>query len=143
MNETVLANESYVNMQYIPNFGMLYIQWYGSALLGHYQETFRRGFEFITSKEVPFYVYLSDIRKQKVVLPEVRSWVENYAIPEAIKKGLKLGVVIFDGTVFKKYYLNIVMFTFHRYGVPFKFVNSYEEAIEFIEKFCMVEFSNA
>lgn len=143
MNETVLANESYVNMKYIPSCRMLYLKWYGSVSLGHYQETFRRGFEFITSNEVPFRVYLSDIRKQKVVTPEVRVWVEKYAIPETIKKGLKLGVVIFDGTVFKKYYLNIIMFTFHRYSVPFKFVNSYEEAMEFIEKYCKVELSEA
>ena len=75
----------------------------------------------------------------KCASPEIRSWMESHAIPEAIKKGLKLGVVIFDGTVFKKYFLNLIMFTFQKYRVPFKFVNSYEEAIDFIEKLELVE----
>lgn len=139
MQETVVLHESYVDMKYVHEYGMFHIKWNGNVSLKEYKHVFNTGFDFIHSNNIPFNIYLSDIRNQRVATPEIRGWLEAHAIPEAMKKGLKLGIVIFDGTVFKKYFLNLIMFTFQRYRVPFKFVNSYEEAIDFIEKFEVVE----
>ena len=79
--------------------------------------------------------FLSDIREQSVVSPENRKWFEEIMIPQAIDVGLKRAAVIFDGNVFKKYYLNMIIKVTNKFGLPLKIFNSEEEAIEWFKSF--------
>jgi len=74
--------------------------------------------------------FISDIRKQKIMSPDTRKWFQEEALPKAIKNGLLKGAAIFDGDVFKKYYLNNIMNSSKKFGLPFKFFNNEEKAID-------------
>ena len=74
--------------------------------------------------------YLSDIRDQGILSPDYRKWFQDDAVPRALKNGLQAGAVVFEGNVFKKYYLNNIMNTTKKFGIPFKFFGTREEAIE-------------
>ena len=41
-------------------------------------------------------------------------------IPKAIEAGLKRVGVVFDGNVFKKYYLNVILAATNKFGLPLK-----------------------
>ena len=62
--------------------------------------------------------FLSDIREQAVISPEDRKWFENEAMPKAVAKGLNAAAVVFNGNVFKKYYLNIILQATNKFGLP-------------------------
>ena len=56
-------------------------------------------------------------------------------IPKGIDVGLKRAGVIFDGNVFKKYYLNMIIKVTNKFGLPLKIFNKQEEAIEWFKSF--------
>ncbi len=72
--------------------------------------------------------FIADLRDQGVMQPTHRKWFQEYVLPTAAKNGLKKGAVIFDGNVFKKYFMNHIMDTGKKFGVPIIFVGSVAEA---------------
>lgn len=76
--------------------------------------------------------FISDIQKQGVVGPEDRKWFEAVAIPTAIELGLAKAAIIFDGNVFKMYYINMLLNHFTNKGVPMKFFKDLKGAEKWI-----------
>jgi len=77
--------------------------------------------------------FISDVRDQGAMPPNYRKWFQEVVIPTAVKFGLKKTVIIFDGNVFKKYYLNHILDTGVKFGLPMKFVASMEEAEKWLK----------
>ncbi len=106
---------------------LVILTWQNRALtLEEYSRPFMAAFEFQRTTHVENYI--SDIRAQKIVSPVLRQWFQAEALPTAVSQGLKHGAVIFDGNVFKKYYLNNIMNTSKKFGLPLKFFYTLEEA---------------
>ena len=75
---------------------------------------------------------MSDITNQGIVGPDDRKWFEEVAVPGAVKSGvIKVGI-IFDGNVFKQYYINNIMLRFKKMTVPMKFFRSMDAAVEWL-----------
>ena len=108
------------------------IEWIGKANSEEYQSAFLSLLE--VQKRNPIQYFLTDIRNQSVVSPDNRKWFENVALPLAIKQGLKKAAVIMDGSVFKKYYANMVIKSTKKFGLPVKVLKSEEEALEWFTK---------
>lgn len=106
------------------------IEWLGKANLVEYQSAFKALLE--EQRKNPIHYYLTDIRKQSVVSPENRKWFESVAIPKAIEQGLKKAAVVMDGNVFKKYYINVILNTTKKYGLPLKVFAAEKDAIEWL-----------
>jgi len=87
-------------------------------------------FQIENMSKVKFYI--SDIRKQGVLSPNYRKWFQDVALPRAIEGKLQAGAVIFEGNVFKKYYLNNIMNSTKKFGMPFKFFSEREEAAKWL-----------
>lgn len=79
--------------------------------------------------------FLSDIRNQSVVSPENRNWFEKEVIPRGMELGLKRAAVIFDGNVFKKYYLNMILKVLNKFKMPLKLFNTEKEVLDWIKSF--------
>ena len=90
------------------NIGM--IQWTGKCTSEEYRETFLYLAEH--QKKNGIIRFLSDVREQAVISPDDRKWFEKEALPLAINQGLKASAVVFNGNVFKKYYLNLILQAF-------------------------------
>ena len=78
--------------------------------------------------------YVSDIRKQSIISPSDRKWFETVALPLAIKQGLKVGAVVFDGNAFKKYYINVLLKATNKYHLPMKVFTELDDAIKWLLK---------
>lgn len=122
---------NYVHVIYEEELKMIKVQWIDKNTSEEYRETITKSLEYAKTHNVEN--YLSDIREQKVVSPEDRKWFTDEILPKAVEQGLKKAVVIFDGNVFKKYYLNTILKATNKFKLAFKFVNTEEEARAFIK----------
>jgi hypothetical protein len=109
------------------------VKWTKKTLLTfeEYQKVYNAILDY--HKKSPTKYFIADMLDQGVMPPAFRKWFQDYVLPTAVKYGLKKAAVIFDGNVFKKYYLNHIMDTGKRFGLPVVFVNSREEAIKFFK----------
>lgn len=135
MNSIVILDETYVKVMFIPSHSLVKVVWNGTVTSEQYQRAFIMALDFQEKGVAQVHNFLSDIRNQGIVNPENRKWFETYAIPRAIKQGLKRGAVIFDGNIFKKYYLNLILQSTNHYKLPFKFFGKEEDALQWFDFF--------
>jgi len=109
------------------------VKWTKKAVLtfGEYQNVYNAILEY--HKIHPTKYFIADLREQGVMPPAYRKWFQDYVLPTAIKFGLQKAAVIFDGNVFKKYYLNHIMNTARIFGLPIVFTNTTEEAVKWFK----------
>jgi hypothetical protein len=130
MDEIVVFNENYVLITYHPSLKMIKVVWNGTSSIEQYQRAIESALNYQLKGSYPIENYLSNIIKQGIVNPESRKWFEQVAIPRGIKQGLKKAAVVFDGNVFKKYYLNLILQASNVFKLPLKFFSAEEEAIK-------------
>jgi hypothetical protein len=131
--KNIILNTDYAEVSHDSELKLGKIQWKRKTSLEEYQYAFITLVEYAKNHEAQN--FLSDIREQSVVSPENRKWFEEVMIPQAIDVGLKRAAVIFDGNVFKKYYLNMIIKVTNKFGLPLKIFNSEDEAIEWFKSF--------
>lgn len=131
--EIVFENE-FSRLSYEEDLKILTITWKNKKLsLEEYQRPFKLALEFMTKK--PVENYISDIRDQGIVSPDFRKWLQEVAMPEAAKAGLKRVVGVANVNVFKQYYINHVFQSAKKFGLPFKMFNTIEEAKKWFSEF--------
>ncbi len=131
--KTLISEYDHAKIYYDATLKLGIIEWKQKPSNTEYQSTFE---ELITfSKKNPIENFLSDIRNQGVVSPENRKWFESVMIPKAIDHGLKRAATIFDGNVFKKYYINMIIQVINKFGIPLKLFNTEEDAIKWFQSF--------
>ncbi len=131
--ETVFENE-FAHLTYEEDFKLLTITWSKGAIpFEEYQKPFKIAIEFMTKK--PVYNYISDISEQGIISPAYRKWLQETALPEAVKAGLKRIVGVAAVNIFKQYYINHVFQSAKRFGIPFKMFSTIEAAKEWLKKF--------
>lgn len=135
MEEVLLYRETCVVITYHPISKMVKLVWNGTASKEQYQEALQFILDYQEKSNIPVDNYLSDILKQGIVNPESRKWFEHVAIPRAINQGLKRAAVVFDGNVFKKYYLNLILQVSNAYKLPLKFFSTQDEVIQWFNSF--------
>jgi hypothetical protein len=135
MSEFVVTEDSFFKVVYSKEASLLKIIWNGTQTHESYTKAFLSGLDFQEKCTENIDNFISDIQKQGVVNPENRKWFEQVALPRAVNQGLKRGAVIFDGNVFKKYYLNLILQATNVYKLPFKFFTTEKEALAWFESF--------
>lgn len=129
-----IFKKDYAHIIYEEDKQLGVITWNGKSSSEEYQNAFSIMLEFQKTHDI--FRYISDIRNQSVVSPLDRKWLENVAMPKAIKQGLKAVAVVFDGNIFKKYYLNVILATSNKYKLPLKIFTDMEQA----ERWIMTKF---
>jgi hypothetical protein len=131
--ETIFEND-YSILTYEKELRILIITWKDKILtFEEYQRPFKTALDFMTKNPVDNYI--SDIRNQGIVSPEFRKWLEQVAMPEAAKAGLKRVVGVANVNVFKQYYINNVFNSAKRFGMPFKMFNNIDDAKAWFSEF--------
>lgn len=131
--KNIILDTDYAEISYDRELKIGMIVWKRKTTTEEYQYAFITVLEY--AKKFPADNFLSDIRNQSVVSPENRKWFEEEMLPNAIEAGLKRVAVVFDGNVFKKYYLNMILKVTNKFKLPMKTFNSEEEAIEWFKSF--------
>ncbi len=129
-NLTVVRETDYVIIEYSSGYKLMKFTWKGNVSGPQYREAFLTGLKYADTHRVDY--FLSDIRKQKIVGPNERKWFEDVALPMAIERGLKKGCAIFDGNIFKKYYLNHIFTRTRKFELPFLFFKDEKSALEWL-----------
>lgn len=129
----IILDTDYAEISYDAELKLGKIEWKKKTSTEEYQYAFITLLEY--AKSNPTYNFLSDIRKQSVVSPENRKWFEAEMLPRAIEAGLKRAAVVFDGNVFKKYYINMIIQVTNKFGLPMKVFNSEQEALGWFKSF--------
>ncbi len=131
--KTIIEDNDYAEISYEPDLKMGKIVWKRKTKTDEYRHAFIILLEYSKTHEIDN--FLSDIRNQGVVAPENRKWFENEMLPKAVDAGLKRAGSIFDGNVFKKYYMNMIIKVSNKFGMPLKLFNTEEEALEWFKSF--------
>lgn len=131
MKEIIILNEPFAVVKYIYDIRAISVLWKGQLTKDHYEYAYSVANNFLDKHQLPVSTFLSDIR-HCTVSQEVRNWLVSYAILQVIKKGVKKIAVIFDGSLFKKYYLNIILHSTRKFKIPFMFFRSEDEALNWI-----------
>lgn len=135
MEEKIVFSEPYAKVTYHQESKTVKIVWNGSFSKEQYQAAIESTLDYQEKSHLPIENYLSNILKQGIVNPESRKWFEQVALPRAIQQGLKRGAVVFDGNVFKKYYLNLILQASNMYKLPLKFFSTEEDAFNWFQSF--------
>ena len=132
----IVEDNKFATIQFLEEYKLVQTIWKDEApkmTLEDYKAVFDIGLKFQEENKDKIRFYLSDIRKQGVMPPEYRKWVQEHVIPTAKENGGTHGAVIFDGNVFQKYYLNNILNSIKKFGMKLKFVNKYEDAIDWFK----------
>ena len=122
----ILKQTDYAIISEYPEKNIKEIVWKGNCTSKEYRDAFI--FLLERQKQNHMTRFLSDVREQAVISPEDRKWFETVALPKAIELGLKAAAVVFNGNIFKKYYLNIILQTTNKFGLPLKLFNEKDPA---------------
>lgn len=119
-----------IEAHYYADLGIIHFIWKSRSTGEDYRNPFLKAFEF--SADHPAKYFLSDIRNQGIVGPDDRKWFEDEGLPLAISRGLTKGAIVFDGNVFKQYYINMILKRFIKHSIPMRFFRSVDEAKEWL-----------
>ncbi len=129
----VIFDTDYAEVSYDASLKLGKIVWKRKPGFEEYRKPFNELLEFAKTHDIDN--FLSDIRNQGVVSPDNRKWFEKEALPEAThQRGLKRAATIFDGNIFKKYYLDMIIKTSGKFKLPLKTFTSEEDALSWIKK---------
>ena len=132
--KTIILDNNFAEIYYDSQLKLSVIIWKNKTMTSlQYRDSFELMLKFSETNTV--YNFLSDTIKQGVVSPEDRKWFQEYAIPEAKKTGLRRGAVVTSGSVFKTYYLNLILKSTNKFNIPLKLFKSQKDAIEWLKSF--------
>ncbi len=126
----VIMDEKWGKTTYDESLSLVKIEWTLECNSQHYRSSYLKIIEF--QRTTPAKFFISDVRNQPVISPENRKWFEKDIIPKAIQQGLKKAAVISSGNAFKNYYLNIILSTTNKFGLPLKLFSNEEDALNWL-----------
>ena len=132
--KNILNDNEFAEVSYETDLKLGEIIWKKKPTFEAYQNAFLTLIEYSKEKQKVESV-MTDTRNQGVVSPEFRKWLVTECLPLAVKLGLKQIAVVFDGGVFKQYYLNMILKVINKFGAPMKLFKTYEEALNWIKSF--------
>jgi len=131
--EILLENE-FVKLTHEKEHKLLTITWTDKKVsLEEYQRPFYMALEFLSKNQVDNYI--SDVRNSGIIPPDYRKWLQEIAMPEAAKAGMKRVVAVANVNVFKQYYINHVFQSAKKFGMPFKMFGTVDEAKKWFKGF--------
>lgn len=124
---------NYAKATYEPDKKRILLVWDGSPTEEEYKAPFNAMLKF--AKIHPVDNMVSDISKQGVINPNNRKWFENEMMPQAIDTGMKRAAIVTSGNVFKLYYVNLILSSVNKFGLPVKLFKNQQEAGQWLDGF--------
>ena len=76
---------------------------------------------------------MSDIRLQKSVPAKFREWFQEEVLATGVKQGIKTAIIVSQINVFKKFYINHILNTSKKFGLPLKIFKNTDDAMVWIK----------
>jgi len=135
MERLVIYTDEIAVIQYISDIESIFIHWIANPSIEQYIRIFTVCLEYQQNCSNPIVNFMSDIKMQGFVGVEARKWFERVALPRAVSQGLKRAAVIYDGSIFKKYYLKIILYASRRHNLALKLFTKEDEALNWISSY--------
>lgn len=129
--DQMIFESSCAKVYFVPDIKLGKIIWNGTVTPADYQRPFLALLD-LKKKGTEVHRFMSDIRNQGVVSPESRRWFEKEMVPAAVDNGLRRAAVVSGSNAFKTYYINLILGTVNKFGLPFKIFNNEEKAMAFL-----------
>jgi hypothetical protein len=132
--KNILDND-YAMVDFYEEEKLLQITWKkisGKLPLEEYQRPFNVGLDFQSENQDKIKYFITDIREQPVLSPDYRKWFQENAMQRAVDNGLTKAAAIFSGNVFQKYYINNILNTTKKFGLPLKVFSKREDAVKWL-----------
>lgn len=130
----VILDTNYVNVSFYEELSLARVKWKpGNFTFEDYKTAYIKALDFLLDNKV--INFMADLREQSVVSPQFRQWFQDYVIPRGKERGIIRAAVIFNGNVFKKYYLNHIFNTTKKFGIPLKFFGKDSNAVKWFKSF--------
>ncbi len=130
MKEKIILDKNYALVSYNAAQKLGQIIWKREPDAAEYKTAYLTLLNFASAETVHY--FLSDIREQGGALPNERKWFEQELLPAVNKTGLKKAAVVFDGSLSRKYYINILIAAGKKFGIPIKVFCHYQKALEWL-----------
>lgn len=127
---TTLLDTSFVLVTYDTTSKILAIIWKGKLTSEQYRHTYVKSLEFSEDHKVEG--FMVDISKQKGVSSADKKWFDEQVLPNANTVGLKKACVVYDGNLFREYYLTHSVKRTKKYPIPYKYFKSRRLAMEWL-----------
>lgn len=118
MKEKIILDKDYALVSYDAVQKLGQIIWRREPSAGEYKTAYLTLLNFASAETVHY--FLSDIREQGGALPNERRWFEQELLPAVCKTGLIKAAVVFDGSLSRKYYINLLIAAGKKFGIPIK-----------------------
>ena len=126
----VLLEADYAKVYVDTSNAIGFVTWLGVCSVDEYKSCFILLLEY--QKKNPVKYFLSDIRQQGVINPQNRQWFQKVAMPQAVTQGLLKAAIVMDGTVFKRYYINVILQATKNIGLLMKTFDNEEKACDWL-----------
>jgi len=127
----ILLDTNYAEVSYDDTICLGKIVWKGAVTAIEYKNSFMVLLDNASKYRTEY--FLSDTTNQGVIGTENRKWFEEYAMPEAVKRGLKKAAVVITANVFKKYYINMILASSKKFNLSIKAFSKEEEALIWLQ----------
>ena len=127
---TTLLDTDYVLVTYDMTSKILAIIWKGKLTSEQYRHTYIKSLEFSEDHKVEG--FMVDISNQKRVSAADKRWFDDTVLPNANTVGLKKACVVYDGNLFREYYLTHAVKRAKKYPIPYMYFKSRRRAMEWL-----------
>lgn len=128
----IILDKPFAGVYYFSDSKIAYIYWKKPVAITEYQEAFNAILK--KHKQTPAIYFLSDIVNQGVSSNDKKEWFREVVLKEAIDGGLKKGAIITDGNPFRDFYINIILGSTNKMGLPFKSFHNAKDAKDWLTK---------
>jgi len=126
---TLLFNHEKAVLRYNRETNAFELIWKKQADEASYKMLFLKGLEAF--KETGATAWLSDIRNEGIISPDLSNWLQENIFPKAIENGLKKIAVVMDSDIFKEFYADSIKK--HTKGDMMRYFHSVEAANEWLK----------
>ena len=114
---------------------LILIEWKDYPLsIETYKETFETALHYHAEFKGNIPNYMADVRNQPPVSVEARKWFTEDMLPQGVHSGIERAAFVLNANVFKRYYMNEIFNSVKQFGIPFKFFNTKDKALNWIKK---------
>ncbi len=128
--QEIIFDKDFAVIKLDKELSLMELEWKRIISSSEYREGFRCVLENIENNSIARII--TDSRKQGIIAPEDRIWLETEMIPKAIKGGLRYIATVMSENVFKKYYLNQIVKQSTKSGIEMELFDNYNNAKNWI-----------
>lgn len=135
MKAIVISNTPNCLLTHRLDLKLILIEWKDYPLsMEVYKETFEAALAYHQKYRGNIPNYLADVRNQPPVSVEARKWFTEDMLPRGVHSGIERAAFVLNANVFKRYYMNEIFNSVKQFGIPFKFFNTKDKALNWLEK---------